>query len=374
VNRAWKGIWAVVASATFAVFFYRAWHSQGTDAQAYIMAGLRAWAGQNYYVSEATPFKYLPPIAFLFVPFSWMSLPTFNLTVFFTSWLAGAYLYKEAISRLGSLGALLLFALFLRFHNYDFLNLQINHWILLLLWGFLAHRRRHPWFSAFCFSLAAAFKLTPLMLLLPLLFLKRWQELARIGVFLCVLCAVPILFSPLGVGIYSEWYQLVKSTTPWPAPDFPIAQSVQGALWFLMSGRVEPHAFAMGMQLLVLLILGATLVVASKKRLGRNGLGESELLCAFLVLAVIFSPLAWKHLYLWLWPAIFLLVRDRRWKVIFAVGALMSIGPGLVSIFTKHWADRSYMTVAGALVIWAALLSTREPRMPDEAFQASRQN
>jgi hypothetical protein len=351
--KSWKTLWIILAALTFALFLQRAWVIPGTDAEAYYHAGIRAWhalthAGDSaLYRPEHTPFKYLPAVAYLFIPIGFLSFQWAKVALFLISWTIGFFLYRGAIARFGHVPALLAFIAFIRFHNHDFLNLQINHWILLCFCVFLLTRRTRPWLSASAFSWMALFKVTPLILLAPLVAFRSWKELARIGVILAVLLVFPALLAPEGFGIYRDWYLHVKATTPWPAPGFPTAQSVQGGLWFWLRGIVDPRVF-LGV---VSLLECALLLPIFLGSWGASEESEPVALVAASVLAVIFSPLAWKHLYLLLWPAFLVTYLRGRKRSAIAALLLMGVLPGIVAIFSKHWADRSYITVIGALVL-----------------------
>jgi len=347
---------SAVALATFALFGYRAWVIPGgTDAEAYYNAALRAASGAPlYFASEATPFKYLPPVAYFLIPLSWIPFAWARMAIFLISWLIAARLYRGLLTQYGGWVALLVFVAMARFHNHDFLNLQINHWVLGLFVLFTLTRKTRPWVSAFAFSGMALFKFTPLVLLVPLLAMGRFREILRILVAITVLAAIPVALHPDHLQIYSEWYALVKATTPWPAPDFSVVQSVQAALWYVLQGRVSPEAFSGAVGAVgVIAVLG----LAAVARRAKTPRAEILVLCAAAVPAVIFSPLAWKHVYVLLWPAAVAVVVERRWKTYGVVIATMSVGPGLIALFSKHLADRSYITVAGATVICVSLLA-----------------
>ena len=58
-----------------ALFAHRVWFNDGGDFQVYYLAGKRALEGaQLYFSNEVSPYKYLPWISYLFIPFAPMSL------------------------------------------------------------------------------------------------------------------------------------------------------------------------------------------------------------------------------------------------------------------------------------------------------------
>ncbi len=347
-NRQWKWIWLAFAGFTFCLSLWRILVSpHESDAVAYFTAGKAALTGSTPYIDQPTPFKYLPVVAYFFIPFSVLPFAAAEVSIFILSFAITVALYLWLIRRVGNALAFLIFATFARFHFYDFINVQINHWILGLILGFLFLRKKHPWASAICLALGASFKVTPLLLLLPLVLDKNWKEALRASGVFAVCLLLPLLTFG-GWRVYSDWLHLLETTTPWKVHEAPIIQNVQAMLYYWLNPMISFEALTWMVRVLFVGMVLATL------RFAKTQLASFS---ALLVLSVIFSPLAWKHHYLLLLPGYLLIVENtKQLKIPLIIGFFMAWFPSTVISYSRHIADRSYSTVFGALVEWWALI------------------
>lgn len=347
----------VVATACFFVFGSRAWLATRSDVWAYVDAGSRVLIGISPYKIDPTPFKYSPPVAYLFIPFCFFSLKVAEIAFFLTSYVVGIIPYLKARKLIGIIPTYALFLVLWRFHNYDFMNLQINHWILgflLLAWS---TRKSSPWISAFSWGIAAHFKLSPLMLMIVPFMYRDWKMLFRISMAFVAIGLIPQFLHPEGLTLYPKWFALMHATTPWPASLDPILQSIPTFLWIRLHDVIAPEKF----QLLNLGLLGAfCLYVAWKTHVNKNTeTGEASSYAALLVATALFSPLAWKHAYLLCFPAYFLLLKTQRYKVFTACFVMMTIIPSLLRAINPPLSDLSFFTVFGAVFLAVKVLDTR---------------
>ncbi len=337
--------------ALFILFAHRSWYIPETDFVAYYQAGERAIHGVGLYLDEATPFKYLPVTSYFFIPFSLGTFFFGKQLFFLVSFFLGLWVYREVYRRIGALGTVAVLACMLRFHNYDFLNSQINHVLLALFMVFLKYRASRPWIAAFCFSTLASFKVLPLLLIIPIIVGGNWREGLRIFTTLTALLLLPVFTFASGIFIYSEWYELLKRTTEWPAPTGAILQSISGGVWYWFGEFLGNSKF---LWLMSLIQLGFLLLLGwlSWARRFKN---QETLLVGALAGTIVLSPLAWKHNYLLSLPVFVLLWEMKRYVPFWTGFALMTGVSLLVGPISKYWVDRSYTTVIGLLIIVASL-------------------
>ena len=106
----WKWIWALIGTALFCLFAHRAWFIPDSDYVAYYNAGLRALKGENPYLYEATPFKYLPVVSWVFAPFALLPYTVSRMLFFALSFGTGLWAYSRVHQKLGNWVALGLLA------------------------------------------------------------------------------------------------------------------------------------------------------------------------------------------------------------------------------------------------------------------------
>lgn len=153
-----------------------------------------------------------------------------------------------------------------------------------------------------------------------------------------------------GLELYGKWLGLLKKTTPYPASMDVIFQSVQAGLW-----RFWDHSSPALFQQCILGIF-AILVSLSLARASVKKLPLGPAFAALLVLSVIFSPLAWKHGYILLFPAIVYILAAKRY---FTYGMLLFLAVIFPVSLNHIWAksgDATYTLVFSALVAWAFLV------------------
>ncbi len=340
----------------FFFFAYRAWVTPGTDYEAYYRAGARALQGEDLYRNEVTPFKYHPVVAYLFVPFAFLPFQVSKFAFFLLSFSVGALVYRGIQKRWGHWTTVAVLIFMLRFHNSDFLNSQVNHLLLIFWLGYLSLRPANWVLATFSFAVFASFKLIPFLVVVPLIFMKRYQEILGIFAWFLILSLLPVLFFKNGALIYLSWFDLLRETAP--APMDTLLQSVPCALsawvgrffsqptWFL--------AFSYGVQVGLVAVLCA-FASQAKTENQRN----SAILISVL-LSVLLSPMAWKHNYLLLLPVVVFLLDQRRiWTLVvafvFMTGVSAMLGPS-----GKDWVDQSYLLVMGGLILMGGLLSIRD--------------
>jgi 8-oxo-dGTP pyrophosphatase MutT (NUDIX family) len=361
-EQSWNLVWVLIAFVTFSIFAHRAWFIEATDFVAYYNAGSRILHSTPLYlIDEPTPFKYLPFSAYFFAPLSLLPFKLAKMLFFAVSFLASVLVYKRAITYYGHAVAILLFASFIRFHNYDFLNSQVNQILLWFLMNWIWDRNIKPNHSALSFALLCTFKVTPLIMLFPLILLKNFREAFRIAGFFVLLCLIPLFHIKGGLSIYQEWYNHMRGTTPSPVPDWDILQSIPVALWFWVKNSISQELFR-----ILCLTLSISLMAWSGKSVfhytrnlkrfpSRLVLVENAILSGFFILTIVLSPLAWKHNYLLLFPAILSLIIFSQTWIYGAQFLMLTLVPATLGNLFPELVHRSYIMVWGALVVFFGL-------------------
>lgn len=353
-QRRWTILWVLLAISFFLLFAHRAWFIPETDYVAYYQAGFRALQGENLYRYESTPFKYLPGVAYLFIPFSILPFQISKFIFFVLSYLIGIWIYRQVYKRYGHGITLLTFVAMIRFHNYDFLNSQVNHLLLGFLIFFLWYRKSYPVIGSSFFAILTCFKVMPVLVLPILLLQRQLKDFLTVGFSLLVLLLVPLLTFHEGIQVYSNWYELLKNTTEFPAPAGSILQSLQAALWYWVTSlHSAPQLFVVLSVLLQLIIYVYCLKAACQESEFSR---QNEIILAGVILSVVFSPLAWKHNYLLLLPIFPVLLSKKQYVWAGVSFFLMTGVSAIVGIFSIEWADRSYATLLGAFVLFAYLI------------------
>jgi hypothetical protein len=373
--------------------------SRGGDFRGYLIAGERLLAGRFLYEGSrvATDVTWPPFFAVFIAPFALLSrlnLPLtqmlwygINIALFYgTVHLWCKLVYGKPLGwfdegkelSLYSAAVVLPVLLTLEPLLKNFVQLQINVMILFLMsLGFVRLQERKESAAGIWFGLAAAIKAFPVAVLVYLVFRRKVRAAAVMGVTGLVLTALPVF--RYGIPSYLDhvhaWIRLSLSG------GYPIGslnQSVYAMVtrWIasdplvLMKMKLPPPAVADPRTIaatwvfrgMFLLFLGGFLVVTSRKRPWRLDLDGAF----WILLSTVFSPVAWVHYWVMIFPAVFVLWRelahrpDRAVRWLFWSSAFLITGLNVVSrVFVplKGFAHSvlSSMTL-GALALLVALL------------------
>lgn len=358
-----KRLLLFLATAFFVFFTIRAWRAGDNDFVAYYNAGKRVFAGHSPYVPEATPFRYLPFTAYFFAPLSVFSFRVARMIFFFANFWAAFAIYQGFYRRIGALATLLLLGLFIRFHNHDFQNAQVNPLLLLLFFYWWENRKKNLIFPTLAFSVFASFKLVPFALVLPLLYRKRWGELTWITLWTVVLNFIPIFLIDNGPFAFKEWFDQAKAIG-YPVPLMSNIQSIPSALWWWLQDRADPATFLIGIRIFQAALLASVVLFSPKVPEDRS---FDWMTAGILAATVIIAPLAWKHNYLQFLPLAYLWFREDpdfwkvRTRVLYGTALFgLVILPSSLSVWDKEWTNRSYiMAWSGLLVLILSLKYSR---------------
>lgn len=171
-------------------------------------------------------------------------------------------------------------------------------------------------------GVAAAIKLTPAVLALPLLVRRDWLSLARAVATFVVAAGAAYLVLP-GPSI-DYWTRLVWNSSRVGGVAFADNQSLFGAILRFTDSGTAQLAFG------VLAIPVLALVVAAVRRQVRQGRVLGQLAAAGIGASLV-SPVSWSHHWIWLILASAVLVRLERQVLAFVVLIPLVIEPAWVA-------------------------------------------
>jgi hypothetical protein len=372
VSTKFRTFFTVAAFLFFIFYGWRAWKSGDNDFVAYFNAGTRILNGKSPYAAmEATPFRYLPITAFFFAPFALLPFKIARLLFFVTNFAAVVMIYRSIGKQVGGLATLCLVALFFRFHNHDFQNAQVNPLLLLLFFAWWRLRGRNLPLAALLFSVFASFKIVPFAIGIPLLYLRRWNEIQWIALWTVVLNFLPIFFVDNGAMVFKDWYDQAK-LIDYPASMFPNIQSLQSALWWMLEGRLSAAFFSTAVPILQgAILISILLLTPTEETTPGFGRKADWAFASTLAATVLLAPLAWKHNYLQFLPLAYLWFREdpkfreKRTRVVYGIALFgMVILPSAIGIWNRGFSDRLYLMVwAGLVVLFLGLVQARRAQI-----------
>lgn len=202
---------------------------------------------------------------------------------------------------------------------------QINTLVLLLMsaFFFLSRYRTRDWSAGVVLAAATLVKVTPAMLVLPMLLEKRWNVLG--GFVAGILALVLVSTAVAGMQPWRSFLEFLpamgyaRNVSGGFHPSIPANFSLAGFYMRLLPGEaVAIRLLTMGSVLLLL-----TAVVVSQ-RAQRNPSAGSFLLLAYLIVMVVASPVTWLHHLIYLVPGVVFVLREllamkndsvRRWGI-----------------------------------------------------------
>lgn len=344
---------------------------RGLDFRIYLAAAERFVAGADLYpVSDGPmPFKYAPPTAPLFLPFT--LLPVRAAAAL---WNLGAVIALAVLARLASRAepgpgerapwpwapALATLALLPAFHLELFYAQVDGVMLLLLALVAVGSERGHIWGPAAAFAVAVLLKPPAALMALFLVARRHWQVLAA-SAAVGLLLAVPALAHYGLEGLLGQvraWLDtLARTTPPWVLGHNP--QGLPTVLLSLMvPGDSVPSGSAITLAQGLALVLFVAVVAWSRA-------GAVELLALCCLGVTLLSPLAWRANFVMAWPLLRATAEART-----RGGLALVVLTGLTGVLTSDmllgaelardvlmW--RPYALVFTALLLWTAWQSRR---------------
>lgn len=256
-------------------------------------------------------YVYPPILADLLVPLTWFSLPLatqiwFALNVaFLIATAAMLALLLEIRLRSWHFAALLIAALCFTPALQCLVDGQITIF-LLLLWsaGMSLYRRDRHVLAAAAFALAAAIKLTPVIVILPFLLWRKWKPSAIFAATLCLLATICLVCDTPGTArtyllrVLPAMSGAIASSTNYSLP-----AATQRVVTLLRTGTIADRlpslpattvlAGRAASALALLLVLAALL----RNRQREEPWTQLVTLGTFGLLAPVLSPVSWFHAY-----------------------------------------------------------------------------
>ncbi len=270
-------------------------------------------------IAQVRLYIYPPILADLLLPLTFVSARTagfvwllINLSALFgIAWLMARLLDYRPAGLAGLSAVVGLFALFSTGMCLIWGQVTI---VLLLLWTaglFFYLRGRHA-ASAFVFALATAIKLTPLLVVVPLLVWREWRWLrAYAGFLLCFVAAMCLLNGPASLADYA--FHVTPSMSGGGTPTAENKALLASAQMFyvaLHGGAVNPVVMAIPSSVIffgkLCSLLSVVAAIVCVYRLGaRLPMADRLLtLALFAVLSVCVAPISWKHAYIVVFPVL----------------------------------------------------------------------
>ena len=340
------------------------------DARVYLRAGARFVEGTAMYRdSDGTmPFKYAPPIALLFAPYSLLPLAAgclaWNVTsvlVFASAgrrWLEWLGIQRPAELWLATLALATSFHYELHFGQSDLLLLG------LATSSFAAAISARPIRSGAFFALMVLVKPPTLVMLVPLaLFGSRRHLIALSGLatLVALTSGVALRYGAAGaLEQFAQWRNVLATTSP----PWVLGHDTQSLVAVTIELLGLPAPKTMG-ETLVPQVIATAVVAAALFRLRRS---RFEFVSGCLLASALLSPLAWRANFVLGWPALLSVVARRGVAARFLVGVAL-VGQivfidGVLSIATNRavlmWRPFAWFAVA----VLAVLVSPNGPVTP----------
>lgn len=355
------------------------------DIDVYRMGG-RAWLDGTPLYSDQTvfhtlggidlPFTYPPLAAIVFAPFAWLPLPAASATItaitflllMVSTWIVltrlriwdvASRVRTPAWARRAWLAAAIVAPTVVYFEpiraNFEFG--QINVVLMTLVIADLVPRKP-PWPRGLLLGIGVALKLTPAVFVLYLLLRKDVRAIVVTAASTLAATLVGLLLAFRDSVQY--WSVTVHDTDRIGTATLNTNQNIAGTLARLGVGDASRFALWVAACFAVLAV-----TVWAGRRLLRGRFDEAPVLTLVCVamFGLVVSPVSWSHHWVWMLPAILVLVvvayryRDAALAAVSACGvALMVWTP--ITLLTPHreTAAPLWRQLAGSSYLWFALL------------------
>ena len=220
--------------------------------------------------------------------------------------------------------------------------------MFLLITGFSLYRSGRRNWAGLVFALAIAIKLTPLIVVVPLLAWREWRTLRAIALG-CV-AILGLLWAVNGSAALMLYAQHVVPSMLYRSLDMTninLGMSLQ-VLWYGSDKGMPLESIALLSKILSVLILGYAGWL-SRCRPGETLSDDHKLsvFAVFLMISCCISPVSWLHAYTLSAPALLILVRQIRNGQSNLAEAFLMLGFLFVNSSTKfvNWAWTTHLTI-----------------------------
>lgn len=309
---------AIVVVILLAQTFNKAYRVDGYDLTSYLLSAEALLQGQNPYITD-TPFPYIYPLflAFSLIPLAILPYWMANLLWFGLS-IVSLYLLTKILIKTGSeeletyWGWHLIIPLFLiclisfsPIHN-NLLNGQVNLMVVIAcVMFFRSFMQNHQVSGAAWLAMAIAIKLVPAILLGFLLVRSKFRFIFLTTVFTIVLCLLPIIVCGEQIFAYYSFYLdsfLLKGITNVGGGTHVLTGFNLQSLVAVFSPALGQQVWVKGASMLTTVVL--VLLVDLRNGKPTRDRQQIESFCAYLVGALLLSPMGETHHLVLALPAI----------------------------------------------------------------------
>jgi hypothetical protein len=214
--------------------------------------------------------------------------------------------------------------------------------LLLVIAGIDLYARGKTLGAASLFALAAAIKLTPFVVLIPLLAWRDWKTLRAMALWCLAILAALMAVNGWGSLDLYFLHEMPKVATKWIDPGNRSLDTLVEALWSRSTtGAPMPGSVFAGRFLSALVLCCAGWLSWIKRTETLEIAGRIETIAIFLLLSCCVAPLSWPHAYVLSAPAL-VIVGQRTWerRLPFpeaAVALLFLLSMSIVRLQTQGW-------------------------------------
>lgn len=383
-----KKILAFFFAIGLGIFFIKVFNKR-TDFPCFYLAGERFLdGGKLYFATDEWPYKYLPSAAVFFSPLSIFSQKIASMFFYIISFgslvltylIIGKVLIDEKV-KITFYSIVIVFFLNLKSHAYDFANLQINHiTLLLLVLSFYIYSnfksKVMPWAGGFIFSIAGIFKIIPL-------FIAGYFLLKKDFKYFLILITTTILVIMLPIAKYGlegmisllHDYRVLMGSFHQLFSNDRLYQSIPAAI-ARFAEYFNINNFNVLLSLLVIILVvpcvAAVKMIYDQHKFQLNDIKLNWLEFSFcLVFYPLVNPVGWKHSYVFLLPAIFLLYHfiidsklylEWRYRISIAIFLLLYVFSSEMFIGKTLSKNKDYLSfnVFAALIVLYLIFITHK--------------
>ncbi|EQC43455.1 glycosyltransferase family 87 protein [Bacteriovorax sp. Seq25_V] len=357
------------------IYFIRV-HKKRVDFPCYHIAGGRYFHAENlYFMTDTWPYKYPPVVAFFFQPLAIFPLGVAKVIFYVLAFVAMAATYKLILDLLfgdepiEKKYTIIPFFLVLRFHFYDYANLQVNSIMLfLLVYGFVLLRKNKIFKGAMLFAIGGTFKIIPIFISFYYLLKGEFKKFFAIVGSFVALQLIPLL--TYGFSGYKELLKNYSSLMGQSHSFYSTDRILQSATSLIartteylniLTGETERHLI-----LAVLLLVGVVpFLLMILKKLSSKESSLIELSYCLLFYPLV-NPVGWRHAHVFILPAVvtlfYYIYKEKlfkrfAYKILIGLYFLFNVisSKFLVGSKFSHIGDYLSFNVLGIYVLFAGL-------------------
>jgi hypothetical protein len=235
--------------------------------------------------------------------------------------------------------------------------------LLLMVCGISLYVRGNKYGAGLFFALAAAIKLTPLIVVIPLIAWGDWKGLRAVALWCVVI--VGVLLAVNGPGALDQYFFHVLPSMGGTVidTDSRTLNTVVRVLWTRSETGIAPlAAIWTGKALSGLVILFAGWLSYASREDSTEGTARVETIAIFLFFSCCVAPVSWRHAYLLAAPAL-LFLGKRAWEgqsTIFGDAMLLTF---IIALTTNQFLEQPLLTpLSGIVLCFLGLYRLRSAR------------